>query len=223
MAELINSNAALGFSFGLVEVALYGFDDGALAVQPRVVAKTRLIERSVVVLQDDRGVSALSEPDPSSLGTAGKRSGGSPLGEGEKQAAYRAWWEPITSMAFDDPDQEPPKLYWPNNVRANLPWPKVWLLAASSAGNKKCAVWLIEGGEDKTLLPLLAERQEELLDQLPPGAFAQVGKDGYTYYGLERPWSEFGSEDEKKTWIAEALNAFVNVFRQAIKELAAAT
>src|SRR5690606_32691696 len=42
MAELINSNAALGFSLGLVEVALYGFPDGAVAVQPRIIAKTRI-------------------------------------------------------------------------------------------------------------------------------------------------------------------------------------
>ena len=34
MAELINRNAASAFSFSLVEVALYGFDDGSLAVQP---------------------------------------------------------------------------------------------------------------------------------------------------------------------------------------------
>ena len=44
MAELLNRNVARGFSFGLIEVALYGFDDGTLGVQPRVVAKTQLIE-----------------------------------------------------------------------------------------------------------------------------------------------------------------------------------
>jgi hypothetical protein len=35
IAELINRNAALGFSFGLVEVALYGLEDASLVVQPR--------------------------------------------------------------------------------------------------------------------------------------------------------------------------------------------
>jgi hypothetical protein len=56
LAELINRNAALGFSFGLIEVALYGLggrQEGGLAIQPRVVAKTQLIERGVVVLRNE--------------------------------------------------------------------------------------------------------------------------------------------------------------------------
>src|SRR5215207_1223792 len=40
LAELINRNAAAGFSFGLVEVALYDLGGGGLAVQPRVTART---------------------------------------------------------------------------------------------------------------------------------------------------------------------------------------
>ena len=46
--HLLAAPPALGFSFGLVEVALYGFEDGSLAVQPRVVAKTRLIAETEV-------------------------------------------------------------------------------------------------------------------------------------------------------------------------------
>lgn len=222
MAELINSNAALGFSFGLVEVALYGFEDGALAIQPRVVAKTRIIERSVVVLRDENGAAALAEADTAPAGARADGPSRTSLGEGEKQAEYRAWYEPITRMTFDDPDQEPPKLYWPNNVRVHLPWPKVWILGASVATGSKCGVWLVEGGEgeDKTFLPLLAEREDEILAQLPPGSVAKVGKDGHTYFGVERPWSEFNNEEEKKAWIGETLNAFVNVFRPITKELA---
>jgi hypothetical protein len=49
IAELINRNAASGFSFGLVEIALYGLEDGGLIVQPRTVAKTKVIEKTVVV------------------------------------------------------------------------------------------------------------------------------------------------------------------------------
>ena len=47
IAELINRNAASAFSFALVEVALYGFADSSLAIQPRVIAKTQIIERTV--------------------------------------------------------------------------------------------------------------------------------------------------------------------------------
>ena len=51
LANLVNRHAAFGFSFGLVEVALFGMAGGELLVQPRVVAKTQLIERSIVVVR----------------------------------------------------------------------------------------------------------------------------------------------------------------------------
>lgn len=218
MAELINNNAAMGFSFGLIEVALYGFDDGALAIQPRVVAKTRIIEKTVVVLRDTAGASVavdLEIAPPDTPATPSARQG---LGEGEKQAEYREWYRPITEMVFDDPDQEPPRLYWPNNVRVQLPWPKVWLLGASLLTGRKCGVWLVEGGNEDALLPLLLPMRDELLSQLPEGSsvyFAQTGR-----FGCERPWASFSDEDEKKAWIAETLNGFVNVFRPVLKDLA---
>jgi hypothetical protein len=40
LTALINRNAALGFSFGLVEVALYDLGEGGIAIQPRVTART---------------------------------------------------------------------------------------------------------------------------------------------------------------------------------------
>lgn len=39
LAELVNRNAASGFAFGLVEVALYDLGGEALAIQPRVTAR----------------------------------------------------------------------------------------------------------------------------------------------------------------------------------------
>lgn len=221
MAELINSNAALGFSFGVVEVALYGFEDGALAIQPRVVTKTRIIDRSVVLVGDGSGrqvdvTSDIPEPVPTS-----DRSARAGTQEGEKQAEYRAWWSPVLAMTFDDPDQEPPKLYWPNNVRVQLPWPKVWLLAVTLSTSKRCGVWLVEGGQDKSLLPLLEERKEEIVGELPAGATATYTAEGVLSFAIERPWSSFANEEDKKVWLAEMLNSFVNVFRPLIKDLTA--
>ncbi|GIK48236.1 MAG: hypothetical protein BroJett013_09330 [Alphaproteobacteria bacterium] len=214
MAELINNNAAMGFSFGMVEVALYGFADGALAIQPRAIAKTRLIERTVVVLRDRGGAAVAADLDEPSDQSVLR----SHLGEGQKQAEYREWYKPILNMKFDDPDQEAPTLYWPNNVRVPLPWPKVWLTASSLASEEKCAVWLVEGGKDKPLSPLLEERREEIDPLLPAGSFSQPENMGVVF-GCQRPWASFANEDEKKAWIAETLNTFVNVFRPLLKEL----
>jgi len=60
--------------------------------------------------------------------------------------------------------------------------------------------------------------REEILPQLPEGSFARSEKHGIVF-GRERPWTSFANEDEKKAWIAETLNAFVNVFRPMLREL----
>jgi hypothetical protein len=219
LSELINNNAAMGFSFGLVEVALYGFGDGSLAIQPRAIAKTRIMEKTVVVLRDPGGASMAADIDIPPLGSTTPPSQRPNLGEGEKQAEYREWYRPIVEMTFDDPDQEPPKLYYPNNIRVHLPWPKTWLLAGSAASGRKCFVVLIEGGQGNSLTPLLGKLRDEILAQLPSGAFARGRENGVTFE-IERPWSSFADEEAKKAWIAENLNAFVNVFRPLLKDLA---
>jgi len=219
LSELINNNAAMGFSFGLVEVALYGFPDGALAIQPRAVAKTRIIERTIVVLRDPGGAPVAAEPEPVAPSEPGRSPARGSLGEGIRQAEYREWYGPIIEKPFDDPDQEPPKLYYPNNIRVDLPWPKVWLLAASQASRRQCGVWLVEGGHEKSLLPLLPDLRDEILPQLPEGSFARLDNDGHMHFGRERDWDSFSDEEEKKAWIWETLNAFVNVFRPLLKQL----
>ena len=124
-------------------------------------------------------------------------------------------------MRFDDPDQSPPKLFYPNNVRVFLPWPKTWLLAVTLADKRQCGVWLVEGGEreQKTLLPILEDATAELLDQLPEGSCSGMDSQGYFTILLSRDWSEFRDEDEKRAWLAETLNAFVNVLRPFIGKL----
>lgn len=68
LAELINRNAASGFAFGLVEVALYGLDDGRLIVQPRTLAKTQIIERTVVIAREGTELTTIAFGDEGAEG-----------------------------------------------------------------------------------------------------------------------------------------------------------
>lgn len=221
LAELINRNAAAGFSFGLVEVALYGFEDGSVAVQPRAIAKTKIIERTVVVLgnqsQDtgvlvEEGIEKASLLDTQSLDAVSNS-----LGESPKQAAYRAWWEPITAMAFADPDQEPPTLYYPNNVRTPLPWPKTWIGAYRSGES----IGIATGGSGqshKDLIDLLAHESAEILSELPEGSeFKPSSLNGVYTFTVSRSMQEFQDVNSCYTWIKETLNAFVNTLRPRVK------
>ena len=172
IAELINRNAASAFSFGLIEVALYGFEDGSLAVQPRVIARTHVIERTIVVAREAGQPGILDvqeEPDGDQPSTK--------LGESPKAAAIREWWTPVLNSRFDDPDQEPLTLYYPNNVRTPLPWPtKVWLVGYRLGGDTGVIGVNTAGSGPgyRELMSMLAEHRDAICAELPDGT--EIGK-----------------------------------------------
>jgi hypothetical protein len=216
LAEYINRNTAADFTLGLVEVGLYGFADGALAIQPRIIAKTRTIDRMMDLGRGGARATDLvvdSEPDAD---VPDSRTGG----ENARQAEYRAWWAPVIAAAFDDPDQEPAKLYWPNNIRAPLPWPQAWV-TAYRYGGPGGIVGVGTGGRsgaDQAMLEHLRPRMDSILAELPSGfEFRPTsGGDGMTV-AIVRPCAQFASDDEMRKWTADMLNSLVNAIRPALK------
>ena len=216
LAELINRNAAAGFSFGLVEVALYDLgSEDELAIQPRVVAKSQIIERTVVLLREgglqlgpaDDGNGSNEIPDRGTSEPVRLAEGGNT--ESTSQAAYRRWWQPLLDMTFDDPDQGPPRLYYPNNVRAQLPWPGTWVTAYG--GTDHYGVFL--GGREGAL----AELWEEIVAELPPGTEEGVRWDGSKGILTKRSIDTFAGHDEAREWLKRTMNAYVNVLRPRMK------
>ena len=216
ITELITRNAAMGFSFGLVEVALYGMPEGELLVQPRVVARTQIIDRSVVVVKSDGRIELADEfEDISDVSPAETNE----LGESPRQAAYRQWWQPVLEARFDDPDQDPPKLFWPNNVRAQLPWKGTWITAYNYGDSSGVGVGG-RTGADQDMLKVLEPQKQEILAELPVGSEYRSfsGSSGMTYT-VHREKTEFADDDAHRKWLAESLNMFVNALRPRIKRL----
>jgi hypothetical protein len=144
------------------------------------------------------------------------------FGYSPRQAAYRAWWKPVLEAPLDDPDQEPPKLYWPNNVRAALPWQGTWVLAYALDGGKGRSAVCLAGrkGPYAAMMQALDPQREELLAELPPGStYEQFNDSDENTYICRRRAHEFPDEDERRKWLSATLNAFVNVFRPRLKEL----
>ena len=228
MAELLNRHSGGGFSFGLVEIAMYGLDNGgALAIQPRILAKTQLIERTVLVLRQAArrtedvvsAVVALTEVEE------GEPEAPTSSSESPKQAQYRRWWQPVIDAPLDDPDQEPPRLYWPNHVRVPLPWPQTWLLAYASDSGRNKLVVCIAGrlGADQDLIHALESEREDILAQLPADSSYQTFKKGRARtFSCEAPGAQFADDDARRKWLATTINTFVNVLRPRIKRLIAA-
>ncbi len=209
IADLINRNATSGFSFGQVEVALYEFPDGALAVQPRAISRTHLIERHVIVA--DTGTVRDADEDSGSADTA-------PDVPGPNAAvrdAEREWWRPVTEMSFDDPEQDQPKYRWRGHVRAQLPLPGLWLVGYRS-GDDRVGVFL-SGNRD--VLNDFMSRYGEVIDELPTGSVIEIGRNGAPYIACARPLEQFANEDEMRAWISTTLNDFANVLRPKLRAL----
>jgi len=54
MVGFLQSHAGLRFTLGVAEMAVYKLPNGHYLAQPRVLARTAMVERGVVVLTDDR-------------------------------------------------------------------------------------------------------------------------------------------------------------------------
>lgn len=200
IAELINRNAALGFSFALVEVALYGMPNGELLLQPRVATRTQTIERSVIIVRSGSQANVIETDEGIELTPPGIDSESTnELGESARQAAYRRWWQPIINAPLDDPDQEPPKLYWPNNIRAALPWKGTWILCFAF-GNEEIGVCIAgRMGADTEMLKLLEPYRDEILAELPPGTeHRETFKGKGKTYICKRAISQFADDDSRR-------------------------
>ena len=226
IAELINRNAASAFSFGLVEIALYGFGESSLAIQPRVIAKTQIIERTVVLVRDAVRSDAISVSDESDVAISSDASGDvlrNELGESPAQAQYRAWWTPVLNASFDDPDQEPAKLYWRDNVRIPLPWPtKVWATAYRYGGDTGTIGVGINGHEPgySEMISKLEAQKEAIVAELPEGAeFRPMVSDKRVTLSTQKKASEFTTDDEMRRWLSSTLNSYVNALRPRLKAL----
>lgn len=219
IAELINNNATLGFTFGLIEVALYGLDDGGVLVQPRVVAQTQTIQRNLIVVRDGAQTTVVEEDEQQEQG-AELVPARNPLDESPRQAAYRTWWQPVLDAPLDDPDQEAPQLFWPNNVRLALPWKDAWILVYSkSDGTGVCTAG--RRGADQAMLEALLPEMDQILAELPSGSEYRPFNSGKGMtLACERAYG-FASDDEVRTWLATTLNTFVNALRPRLKRLAA--
>jgi hypothetical protein len=62
MTEFLQQHAGLHFTLGLVEMALFRDEGRSVLVQPRILARTKMIERGIVIFADDKvSISAPSQ------------------------------------------------------------------------------------------------------------------------------------------------------------------
>ena len=188
--------------------------------------KTQIIERTVVVVQhagQPLAMTVSEEPDVEESGDASSAVVRNELGESPTQAQYRAWWTPVINASFDDPDQEPARLYWPNNVRISLPWPtRVWLTAYRAGGDAGTIGVATSGTEPgySEMISALEAQKEAIVAELPEGTTFHPSHSGRNVtISTQRRASEFTTDDEMRRWPASTLNSYVNALRPRLKAL----
>lgn len=215
IAELVNRNAASGFELALVEMALYEDPRGGLLAQPRVTAKTETIHRVVALVKQSAEAEetlATNDADPPSTPPEPKQS--------SKHEEYRKWWQSILDMKFDDPDQPPPQLYWQNHVRLALPIDGLWLTAYGWGSGAKAEHGVTLMGPSSLLAAFwdaTGKAPEELASRIPGARVKPTNDRASLTIAASRRDADLGDANAQRAWLAQVLNAFVNVLRPLMK------
>jgi hypothetical protein len=134
---------SLRFSFGLIEVGVFEVD-GGLFVQPRILAKTEVIRRTVFIPQSLAIGQSLGDAEQgASAGPQGKEPSPEAQALGDWHEAF--WSEYLKRLQLDDASQPlPPKARRDTNLYLPMPptGQSCWLSAYLARGSGNAGVYL---------------------------------------------------------------------------------
>ncbi|WIY70836.1 hypothetical protein KB221_07385 [Aquidulcibacter paucihalophilus] len=218
ISEYLQRHAGLHFSLGLVELPIFVLPGGDRIVAPRVLAKTHIMVREVVSLPDgyalaEDQVAAGREVDPDRAALS--------------DAQQRFWAEFLDGLELDDPEQLVPKPAKLGYLSFSLPAPggNCWLTVYRSMKAGEVGVFVSSSRNTAGEAAMFA-----LVDQWPDFQ-AELGGDARLIERDGRPTiaevKVFGSLEDSQVrkaafaWLAERVNAFVNVTRARVRSAVA--
>ena len=220
ITSFIEDHGTLHFTFGLIEMAIYGMPDGMLLVQPRVLAHSEVIRRIVV---DMRG-GQLDEPDAEAEGDEPQTMPRPDLDQ-QRLKFSEFWKEWLEKYPLDDQSQPVKAPTTGTNQFFDMPKESKSRLAAVVAeqGGKAGVYISFRGKEpasDRIYAGLLADQAaiNEAIGH--PVKWASTDQ-GY-YVDI---WREFGDQmltkrrADVQAWLGDVVNRFINAFRPRIEAL----
>ena len=212
LTELIDRQSTAAFTFGMVEVAMYQAPDKSILVQPRLLASTVMLERTLIIVQGLPGNSRVVEAEP----TAGDETKEKNPAALIAHQTMRTWWDPLLAAArrkLNDPDQEPLAYFAPNNVRAAMPWHGTWVLAYRSVSPPRLGVsFRGRSGANIEALRAIADDIPEILPNLPEDTQYEPGES----LSIEVTSTDFPDDAARQEWLLDNINAFVNELRPVL-------
>ncbi|HBE97598.1 MAG TPA: DUF4268 domain-containing protein [Verrucomicrobiales bacterium] len=218
IAEFLQETGTLEYTLGMVEMTLYRGGVGDLFVQPRVIAKTEIIERSVFEIRDER-IKVDVEPEDEETR----------IDLNEKQKWYQDFWtELLGRLTLDDPSQPMANPTRTGNIFFPIEKQQVWISAFFGQSRGLVGVYInfAKGESSDRIYSQLLEDREEIDREL----------------GRDIKWKEFepaekhfvstirtfgknetknpANREEIIEFLLEAINRFVNAFRHRVNRLA---
>jgi hypothetical protein len=223
IVEYLQEHATLRFSLGLVEVRGYRLPDGRMLIQPRILARTEIIERNVIV-QMFRGQESLDTSPAAGRPTIEP----SEMTDGDDSRIDndqdRKFFDEFSKgLKFADPGQDTPVFRSRNSARAKIVASEIWVNAYRS--KRDIGVQLrLKGAIGRAVYEALSGETSaidaEFAERLP----GNVGLDWFdekddisTIQAVWRGASNSASERDQLDWLARACVALVDTFRSRIQ------
>ena len=215
ITDFLQRQGTLHFTFGLVEVAMYDMPEGRHLVQPRILAQSTVVKRTVVSLKSE------------GLVTEDEEDGGNKVELGTAERFYLEFWEEfIEDLELDDPDQPPPTPTKHGFTSFEMPVPKVKIYLEFYIKNCGVGVYLWAPGNfgGRVFERLLEDREGIEKDLGVPVNWSTDDPEASKRWveslkHLPNNPKDTTHRSEIKEFFKDRSNRFVNVFRPRIKRI----
>lgn len=219
IANFLERHGTLQFTFGLVEMAVFRMPDGSQLLQPRVLARTTIIQRIVVDVRGDGIASvetdAAGEDDPAETPVDAELT--------KTRELFQSFWgEFLGILKLDYAGQEVSAPARTTNQFFYLPrGSKGWVSAYVAQSLGFCGVYItFERGPlaEQIYASFLVDRDTIEKDIGSPLIWENVY--GKCSVAIRRPYSGRILVDHRKEaqeWLADYVNRFVTVFRPRVE------
>ena len=214
IAEYLQDNAGLHFTLGLVELPVFLLPDGQRLFLPRVLARTTLINRTVVAV-----------PEGQRLIEGGSEDEETPEDQ-DPVSRVSFWRDFVGGLTLDDPEQPPPRAGRQGYVTMPLPVPggNAWLVVYRSEPHWEVGVYLSYSREGigARVNDVLIQDWEDIRDELAGTVTCQPDRTGRRLIQdsiRTGSWAIPGERLKAFEWLRARTNDFVNVLRPRIKTI----
>lgn len=216
IANFLEHSGTLQFTLGLVEIAIFDMPNGGRLVQPRVLAKTVEIPRTVIVLKDGRlDAEASEEPADERLAD--------PVNDERKARGLAFWTGFLRNLKLDDQSQPIPdpkgntNLFFSMPPKGGMAWISCWI---GYYGGNEGGVYLtfVRGPKGDAVYEYLEGQREAIEADIGLGVTWE-SKNGKHSISVRRQFKDVLGPEERveiHRYLGDAINRFVNAFRHRL-------